>query len=77
MVARGPIVLRAAMSRQRLGKQVRVRSLHIRGAIRFVSFCGHMARGQGGPSALELVLSPPRIDFSIFSEDNPLVAVLA
>jgi hypothetical protein len=52
--------------------------LHIRGAIGLVSFGSRMARGQGGPSALELVLSPLRIGFPVvFAEDNPVIAVLA
>jgi hypothetical protein len=37
-----------------------------------------MARGEGGPSALEFVLSPLRIGFPIILiEDNPVFAVLA
>jgi len=55
-----------------------MRSLNIRGAIGVVSFGGRMAGGQGGPSALEFVLSPLCIGFSVvFTEDNPVVAVLA
>ena len=43
MVARGPIVLRAETSHERLGKQGRMRSLHIRGTIGLVPFGGCVA----------------------------------
>jgi len=43
-----------------------------------MSFGGCVVGGQGGPSALELVLSPLRVAFSVvFTEDNQITAVLA
>jgi len=52
--------------------------LHIRGAIGVVSLGGRVGGGQGGPGALELVLSPLCVGFSVvFTEDNPVTTVLA
>ena len=43
-----------------------------------MSFGDRMGGGQRGPSALELVLSPLRVGFSVvLTEDNPIAAVLA
>lgn len=57
---------------------MRPRALYIHGAIGLVPFVGHMARGQRGPGAFELVLSPLRIGFPIIiTEDNPVIATLA
>ena len=59
--------------------QVGIRTLNIRGDIGIVSSGGRVAGGQGGlPSALELVLGPLCIGFSIvFAKVNPVDAVLA
>ena len=52
--------------------------LYIRGAFGLVPFCTCVARGQGGSTTFEFVLSPFCIRFAVIAaEDNPVFAVFA